>query len=86
VKIDYQIDVSKWPVEARQFEEIISAAVRSFGPSNGHRRFEYSRSACEQLAERIEELGMMENQSAALDLVRNQLGERDCLAICFSVK
>ena len=45
------VDFFRWPPQARQFEEVIGAAVESFSPSG--RGFDYTKNACKQLIERI---------------------------------
>jgi hypothetical protein len=45
------VDLFRWPPKARQFQEAIAAAVESF--SREGRSYNYARSACEQLRERI---------------------------------
>jgi len=65
------VDLFRWPPKARQFQEVIAAAVESF--SREGRSYNYTRSACEQLRERILELRLPE-QMEALVMVGTQFG------------
>jgi hypothetical protein len=56
------VDLLRWPPKARQFQEVIAAAVESF--SREGRSYNYARSACEQLRERILELRLPEQMQA----------------------
>ena len=73
------VDHSRWPPRVRQFQEVIAPAVESFEG----RAFDYSRSACEQLRERLLEL-QLPGQPEALVVVTNELTERECIDICLS--
>ena len=73
-----------WPIEALPFEEILNPVVESFRDSEEGRAFDWSRSAIRQLYDRVDELGAPARKKALLALIRNQLGEFDCLAICTS--
>jgi hypothetical protein len=73
-----------WPIEALPFEEILTPVVESFLDSEEDRAFDWSRSAIRQLYERVDELGASPHKEALLALIRDQLGEFDCLAICSS--
>ena len=75
------VDLFRWPPKARQYQGIIAAAVESF--SHEGRSYNYARSACEQLRERILELCLPEKLEA-LVLVNNELTERECADICLS--
>jgi hypothetical protein len=75
------VDLFRWPAKARQFQEVIAAAVESF--SRDGRSYNYTRSACEQLREHILELRLPE-QMEALVMVNNELTERECADICLS--
>ena len=68
---------------ARRFQEVIAAAVESF--SRQGRSFDYRRSALQQLRERILELPLPD-QMEALVMVNNELTERECFDICFSLR
>jgi hypothetical protein len=78
------INLSRWPRKALPYREIIAAAVESFVAFPLHREFNQHRSACEQLCERIEEFGIIPNQREAMQLIREELTEAECLAICLS--
>ena len=73
------VDLFRWPPKARQFQEVIAAAVESL--SREGRSYNYTRSACEQLRERILELRLPEKLEA-LVMVNNELTERECADIC----
>jgi len=77
-----------WPIEALPFEEILTPVVESFLDSEEDRAFDWSRSAIRQLYDRVDELGASPEKEAEkealLTLIRDQLGEFDCLAICSS--
>ena len=73
------VDRSRWPPKARRFQEVIAPAVESFEA----RAFDYRRSACEQLRERLLEL-QLPGQIEALVVVTNELTERECIEICLS--
>ena len=75
------VDLFRWPPTARKFQAVIAAAVESF--SREGRSYNYTRSACEQLRERILELRLPE-QMQALVMVNNELTERECADICLS--
>ena len=77
------VDLFRWPLKARQFQEVIAAAVESF--SREGRSYDYARSACEQLRERILELCLPEKLET-LVMVNNELTERECFDICFSLR
>ena len=74
------IDLFRWPPQAWPYQEVIATAVESFSG----RRFDYSRSACQQLKERIVELRGVPNRLEALVVVDRELTELDCLNICLS--
>jgi hypothetical protein len=76
------IDLFRWPPQAWPFQEVIAAAVESF--SNEGRRFDYSRSASQQLRERIVELRRFPRRLQALVVVAHELTEHECLNICLS--
>ena len=73
------VDHSRWPPRVRQFQEVMAPAVESFEG----RSFDYRRSACEQLRERLLEL-QLPGQLEALVVVTNELTERECIDICLS--
>ena len=73
------VDHSRWPPRVRQFQEVMASAVESFEG----RAFDYRRSACEQLKERLLEL-QLAGQLEALVVVTNELTERECIDICLS--
>jgi len=73
-----------WPIEALRFEEILTPVVESFRNSEEDRAFDWSRSAMRQLYDRVDELGDPLHRHALLALIRDQVGEFDCLAICTS--
>jgi hypothetical protein len=75
------VDVMRWPPQARQFQDVFASAVESF--SQEGRTFDYRRSACDQLRERILEL-RLPAQMEALVVVKNELTERECIDICLS--
>jgi hypothetical protein len=73
-----------WPIEALAFEEILTPVVESFLDVEEGRAFDWSCSAIRQLYDRVDELGAVPGKDALLILIRDQLGEFDCLAICNS--
>jgi hypothetical protein len=75
---------ASWPIEALPFEETLNPVVESFLDSEEGRAFDWSRSAIRQLYDRVDELGDPLHKNALLALIRDQLGEFDCLAICTS--
>jgi hypothetical protein len=75
------VDVMRWPPQARQFQDVFAVAVESFSLEG--RPFDYRRSACEQLRERILEL-RLPDEMEALVMVKNELTERECIDICLS--
>ena len=77
------VDLFRWPPQAWPFQEVIAAAVESF--SRQGRTFDYRRSALQQLRERILELPLPD-QMEALVMVNNELTERECFDICFSLR
>jgi hypothetical protein len=78
------IDLFRWPPQAWPFQEVIAAAVESF--SREGRRFDYSRSASQQLRERIVELRHLPKRLETLVVVSHELTERECLNICLSAR
>ena len=79
------VRTSTWPIEALPFEEMLTPVVESFLDIEEREAFDCSRSGIDQLYERVDELlGPMPRKDALLALIRNQLGEFDCLAICNS--
>jgi hypothetical protein len=78
------VDLSAWPRHALPHKEVIGAAVESFVVFPEHRAFQRTRPARKQLYERIEDLGIIPNQPAALQFVREELTELECLNICLS--
>jgi hypothetical protein len=75
---------ASWPIEALPFEDILNPVVESFLDSEEGRAFEWSRSAIRQLYDRVDELAAPPHKDLLLALIRDQLGEFDCLAICNS--
>src|SRR4030095_2220869 len=73
-----------WPIEALPFEEILTPVVESFLDIEEHGAFDFSRSAIKQLYDRVDKSSPVPRKHALLTLIRNQLGEFDCLAICNS--
>ena len=78
------VRTSEWPIEALPFDEILTPVVESFLGIEEPGAFDWSRSAIKQLYDRVDELGALPRKNALLALIRNQLGEFDCLAICNS--
>jgi hypothetical protein len=76
------IDLFRWPSQAWPHQEVIAAAVESFCIEG--RRFDYSRSASQQLKERIVGLRHFPKRLQALVVVSHELTERECLEICLS--
>jgi len=76
------VDLFRWPPQAWSFQEVIAAAVESFSCEG--RRFDYARSASQQLRERILEL-RLPKRLEALVVVSNELTERECFDICLSL-
>jgi hypothetical protein len=58
------INLFRCPPQAWPYQEVIATAVESF--SGEGRRFDYSRSACQQLKERIVELRRLPKRLEAL--------------------
>ena len=79
------ININRWPPEARRFVEVITAAVESFDPSSPWRRFDYHKSPCDQLRDRLLELDMPD-RFEAVRVVENDLSERECADICLSLR
>ena len=75
---------ASWPIEALPFEEILTPVIESFLDPQEGRAFDWSRSAIRQLSDRVDELAPAPDKNALLALIRDQLGEFDCLAICSS--
>ena len=75
------IDMFRWPPRTWPFQEVIAAAVESF--SQEGRGFDFSRSASQQLRERIVE-ARWPKRLEALVVVTNELTERECMDICLS--
>jgi hypothetical protein len=73
-----------WPIESLPFEELLAPIIESFRDPEEGRGFDWSRSAIRQLYDRVEELVPAPDKDALLALIRDQLGEFDCLAICSS--
>ena len=73
-----------WPIEALPFEELLAPIIESFLDPEEGRAFDWSRSAIRQLYDRVDELAPAPDKEALLALIRDQLGEFDCLAICSS--
>ena len=76
------IDLFRWPPQAWPFQEVLAAAVESFSCEGRH--FDYSRSASQQLRERIVELRRFPKRLEALTVVAHELTERECFDICLS--
>ena len=76
------IDLSRWPPQAWPYREVIAAAVESFSREN--RGVDYSKSASQQLKERIVELRHLPKRLEALVLVSHELTEHECFDICLS--
>jgi hypothetical protein len=76
------IDLFRWPPQAWPFQEVIATAVESFSLEG--RRFDYSKSASQQLRERIVELRRFPRRLEALVVVTHELTERECFNICLS--
>lgn len=75
---------ASWPIEALPFEEILVPVIESFLDPEEGRAFDWSRSAIRQLYDRVDELAPAPDKNEVLALIRDQLGEFDCLAICSS--
>jgi len=75
------VDLSRWPPRARPFQAVIATAVESF--SKEGRSYDYTKSACEQLRQRLLELRSPDTMEA-LVLVTNELTESECADICMS--
>jgi hypothetical protein len=75
---------ASWPIEALPFEDILNPIVESFLDPEKGRAFDWSRSAIRQLYDRVDELAAPPHKNVLLALIRDQLGEFDCLAICNS--
>jgi hypothetical protein len=78
------VRTSTWPIEALPFEEILTPVVESFLDTEERGAFDFSRSAIKQLYDRVDALGALPEKTLLLALIRDQLGEFDCLAICNS--
>ena len=70
-----------WPIEALPFEEILTPVVESFLDAEEPGAFVFSRSAIQQLYDRVDALGALPRENL---LIRDRLGEFNCLAICNS--
>lgn len=77
------VDLSRWPTATWRFQEVIAAAVESF--SRHGRTFDYRRSALQQRRERILEIPLPDRMEAPV-VVNNELTERECVDICFSLR
>jgi len=73
-----------WPIEALPYEELLMPVVESFLDPHEGRAFDWSRSARRQLYDRVDELATGPDKNGLLALIRDHLGEFDCLAICSS--
>jgi len=78
------VRTSAWPIEALPFEAILTPVVESFLDIEKRGAFDFSRSAIQQLYDRVDQSSPVPGKHALLALIRNQLGEFDCLAICNS--
>ena len=78
------VRTSAWPIEALPFEEILTPVVESFLDIEERGAFDRSRSAIKQLYDRVDESGPIPRKNALLALIRDRLGEFDCMAICNS--
>ena len=78
------VRTSVWPLEALPFEEILTPVVESFLDAEERGAFDFSRSAIQQLYDRVDALGALPREDLLIDLIRDRLGEFDCLAICNS--
>lgn len=78
------LKTNSWPIEVLPFEELLAPIIESFLDPEEGRAFDWSRSAIRQLYDRVDELAPKEEKEALLTLIRDQLGEFDCLAICCS--
>ena len=71
-------------MEALRFKEILTPVVESFLDAEERGAFDFSRSAIQQLYDRVDALGALPRGNLLIALIRDQLGEFDCLAICNS--
>ena len=78
-----QIDLFRWPPCTWPFQEAIGAAVKSFMIEG--RGFDSSKSACQQLKQRILETHLP-SRLEALVVVDKQLTEAECRDICLSCR
>ena len=80
------VRTSAWPIEALPSEEILTPIVESESFLDAEERgaFDFSRSAIQQLYDRVDALGALPRENLLIDLIRDRLGEFDCLAICNS--
>jgi hypothetical protein len=76
------VRTSAWPIEALPFEEILTPVVESFLDAEERGAFDFSRSAIQQLYDRVDALGALPRENFLIALIRDRLGEFDCLAIC----
>ena len=75
------VRTSAWPIEALPFEEILTPIVESFLDAEERGAFDFSRSAIQQLYDRVDALGALPRENL---LILDRLGEFNCLAICNS--
>ena len=78
------VRTSAWPIEALPFEEILTPVVESFLDAEERGAFDFSRSAIQQLYDRVDALGALPRENSLIALIRDRLGEFNCLAICNS--
>ena len=78
------VRTSAWPIEALPFEEVLTPIVESFLDAEEPGAFEFSRSAIQQLYDRVNALGALPRENLLIALIRDRLGEFNCLAICNS--
>ena len=78
------VRTSAWPIEALPFEEILTPVVESFLDAEERGAFDFSRSAIQQLYDRVDALGALPRENFLIALIRDRLGEFNCLAICNS--
>jgi len=78
------VRTSAWPIEALPFEEILTPVVESFLDVEERGAFDFSRSAIQQLYDRVDALGALPRENSLIALIRDRLGKFNCLAICNS--
>ena len=67
------VRTSAWPIEALPFEEILTPVVESFLDAEERGAFDFSRSAIQQLYDRVDALGALPRENLLIALIRDRL-------------